>query len=103
MKHADIFVLPSRYEGFGIVLVEAMACGVPVVATRSYEGIEEIIEDESSGLLVPVADEDALAGAMCRLISRPEEKKRFAGNASERLGKFSADHILQKYITVLLG
>ena len=103
MKHADIFVLPSRYEGFGIVIVEAMACGVPVVATKSYKGIEEIIEDERSGLLVPVADEDALAGAMFRLISYPEEKKRFIGNASEKLGKFSAEHILEKYKTVLLG
>jgi len=64
----DVFVLPSRYEGFGIVFVEAMALGVPVVGTRVV-GIEDAVVDGVTGLLVPHGDADALATAVLRLFS----------------------------------
>ena len=65
---ADVFVLPSPAEPFGLVLLEAMALGVPVVATRAGGPIE-IVNHEESGLLVPPSDSRALAGAIIELLN----------------------------------
>ncbi len=64
---ADLLVLPSYYESFGLVLVEAMACGIPVVATRC--GGPEQIVDPASGLLVEVGDSAGLARAVERVLA----------------------------------
>ncbi len=64
---ADVFVMPSRYELFGIVMLEAMACGVPVVATR-FGGPAEVIEDGKDGILVDPTDISALVGALRELL-----------------------------------
>jgi glycosyltransferase involved in cell wall biosynthesis len=76
----DLFVSPSRSEPFGLSIVEAMAAGVPVIATRS-EGALEIIDDEQNGRLVPIADPDALATAIDQLLSDFEECERLSENA----------------------
>jgi glycosyltransferase involved in cell wall biosynthesis len=60
-------VLPSQHEGFGLAAAEAMACGVPVVATRA-SSLPEVVADRETGLLVPVDDPDALAAALTRLL-----------------------------------
>jgi D-inositol-3-phosphate glycosyltransferase len=64
---ATVSAVPSRYESFGLVAVEAMACGLPVVASRAG-GLKFTVEEEISGLLVPPADSDALAAALERVI-----------------------------------
>jgi teichuronic acid biosynthesis glycosyltransferase TuaC len=80
-RASDVFALPSLSEGFGIVAAEALACGIPVVATRS--GGPEDIVGEGQGYLVPTADEGALANALVRALNReglfdPESLSRSA-------------------------
>ncbi len=79
----DLFAVSSRFEGFPIALVEAMATGLPCVAT-AVGGIPEIIEDGTNGLLVPSDDSEALGQAISRMIDEPELAKRcgVAGRAS---------------------
>ncbi|MCK4262308.1 glycosyltransferase [bacterium] len=72
MALLDVFILPSLWEGMPNVLLEAMALGKPIVATR-VGGVEELIEDGVSGALVPPADEEALAGAVIHILARPDK------------------------------
>jgi phosphatidylinositol alpha-1,6-mannosyltransferase len=86
---ADVFAMPSRQgardvEGFGIVLVEAGACEVPVVATRTG-GIVDAVADGDTGLLVAQEDEAALAAAILRLLDNPAEAARMGARARERV------------------
>lgn len=80
---ADIFALPSRYEPFGIVLVEAMAAGLPVVASRTG-GIPDVLEGGNVGLLTPVGDEQALAAALNTLLVNPELRARMGAAGRRR-------------------
>ncbi len=80
----DVFVLPSRDEGYGIVFLEAMAMGVPVVGTRVV-GSMEAVEDGVTGLLVPYGDAAALAEAVLRLFASPELSHRLCAVAADRV------------------
>ena len=71
MQQADVFVMTSLSEGIPVVLMEAMAAGVPVVATR-IAGVPELVDDGSDGLLVLPGDPDATTAAVCRLLADPE-------------------------------
>lgn len=81
LKQADLFVLSSRHEGFGNALVEAMACGLPVVASDCWSVSPEIARHEVDGILVPCGDAGALATALARMM-RSESLRRQLGRAA---------------------
>ncbi|MBI4229550.1 MAG: glycosyltransferase family 4 protein [Planctomycetes bacterium] len=88
----DVFVLASSYEGQGVVLLEAMAAGVPVVATR-VGGVPGVVRDGTDGLLVPYGDEEALAGALRRVWSDRALRERLVESGRERARAFAAGRI----------
>ncbi len=97
LSGASVFVLPSRFEGFPNALVEAMALGVPCVSTRCPTGPEEIISDGVDGLLVPVDDPVALAGAIDRLLGDAALRSRLGAAGRERARMLDAPRIVRRY------
>ena len=95
IARADVFALTSRYEGFGNVLAEAMACGVPVVATRSA-GTEDVVHDGVNGLLVPHSAE-RVAVALARLLLDRGERDRMAASARQSANRFARPAIARAY------
>jgi glycosyltransferase involved in cell wall biosynthesis len=97
MRRADIFVLSSLWEGFGNVLVEAMAMGTPVVSTDCPHGPAEIIRDGETGLLVPPGQPKALAAALQRLIDDPALRRRLGAAGEVRAQDFSSEYVGAAY------
>ncbi len=101
MAAADLFVLSSLFEGFGNVVVEAMACGTPVVASDCPHGPSEIIKDGVNGLLVPVANSRALAEAMLRVLTQPELHASLKRHGLARAQDYRADTVAARYAQAL--
>jgi len=99
MRHAAVFVLSSIAEGFGNVIVEALACGTPVISTDCPHGPREILADGRYGTLVPVGDVDALACAIATSLDRP--KPAMSNELREHLRLFSIETIGRQYIARL--
>jgi len=91
----DIFVLPSLNEGMGRVLVEAMAAGKPIVASR-VGGIPDLVQDGDNGLLVPPGDEKSLAAGIRQLLNDPEKAKMMGQRGKERCTQFSVESMVDK-------
>jgi len=84
---ADVFCLPTRQEGFGIVLLEAMAAGVPIVTTTAG-AVPEVVRDGRDGLLVPPGQPDALADALLRLLGDAPLARSLAASGLDRVRRF---------------
>ena len=101
LSAADLFVLPSRIEGFPNALLEAMACGLAVVSFACDSGPDQIIEHDVNGLLVPPQDSGAMSAAMDRLMSDDKHRARLSGRAKEVARRFSMDEFFDQWEAVL--
>ncbi len=101
LSRASVFVLSSLYEGFPNALLEAMALGVPSVASRCPTGPEELITDGVNGILVPPADSKALAEAIERLILNEDLRKKLGSSAKKRAEEFDVKKIIREFERVL--
>ena len=97
-QDSSIFVLSSRFEGFGLVLVEAMACGLPVVSFDCLAGPDEIITDGHDGLLVPSGDVKVLAQKLKLLMADVELRKRLAQNAIQSAQRYNMNQISEQWV-----
>ena len=97
VARADIFCLPSWREAFGVVYVEAMACGKPVIGCRS-QGAEDIISPGQDGILVEPRDVASLASALGQLLEDPELRQRMGEAARRRSRAFSWDRTAEIYL-----
>ena len=96
----EVFVLPSRVEGLPVALLEAMALGKPIVATRAG-GVPEALADGDSGLLVDIGDEVGLAAAIVTLLKDPDLGRRLGARARQVVReRFSAQTMAQSYLDV---
>ncbi len=94
---ADVFVLPSLFEPYGIVLMEAMAAGLPIVASR-VGGIPEVVLEGENALLCPPGDTAALAVALERLLREPELRVRFGRRGRDHVRQFSWETVLPQWV-----
>jgi len=95
-RRADVFVLPSRFDSFPIVLLEAMAAGLPVVATR-VGGVPDVVEDGTTARLVPPDDVGALAHALASLAAEPGLRARYGAAGRHRATRFAWPSLRTRY------
>ena len=103
LAEADLFVLPSRYEGFPMALCEAMAMGLPVVAADCPTGPREIIRHEVDGLLVAAENPEALAEGLRRLMASPTERQRLGAAACSILDRYGVERVMAMWEALLAG
>jgi len=101
LKRADMFVSSSELEGFPMALCEALACGLPVIATEYHSAVRDIVEDGHNGILVPPGDEETLAATMIRLIEDPRERDRLTTNSVEIGLRFSVKVVMERWEQLL--
>ncbi|MDH4157442.1 MAG: N-acetyl-alpha-D-glucosaminyl L-malate synthase BshA [candidate division Zixibacteria bacterium] len=94
---ADLFLIPSEEESFGLAALEALACGVPVIGT-SGTGLVEVVDDFKNGFLLPVGDTASMARASISLLKNPARLAEFKKTAAETAGRrFGAEKIVTEY------
>ncbi|MCI4320558.1 MAG: glycosyltransferase family 4 protein [Thermoplasmata archaeon] len=96
-RRATLFVLPSEWEAFGLVLLEAMAAGCPIVATE-VGAVPEVLEQGRAGRLVPYGDPDRLAGAIQELLEDPAKAQGFAVRGTQRVTQYGWEQAVDRHL-----
>jgi glycosyltransferase involved in cell wall biosynthesis len=100
LSSADVFLLPSGMESFGLAALEAMACEVPVIATR-VGGLSEVVEDGVSGYLLPLGDVESMAERTFEILNSPELRRRLGKRGRQIAAeKFTPRRALGAYLDV---
>jgi glycosyltransferase involved in cell wall biosynthesis len=97
MAKADVLALSSRVEGLPTVIVEALACGAPIVATNCPHGPAELLGDGTYGRLVPVGDAEAFGDALAATLSEPRDPER----QRQRAAEFSVERAVERYVQLI--
>ena len=95
--HSSMFVFSSRFEGFGMVLVEAMACGLPVISFDCPCGPKDIVKDGEDGLLIEAGNVSALAKGLRSLMSSPEKRNSMSEAAQKNAQRFKIGYVAQQW------
>jgi glycosyltransferase involved in cell wall biosynthesis len=101
MKHADLFVLGSRFEGLPNALLEALALGTSVVATDCPGGVREIQKSAREIVLVPPEEDASLAAAIVATLSKPKTKRPSSRQVAESLSDFDLQKVVREYCRLL--
>ena len=94
---SSIYVMSSRYEGFGMVLVEAMECGLPCVSFDCPYGASDIIRDGEDGYVVDYLNSQQLAFRICELIENDDQRKSFGKNAKRNIQRYKQDLVMKQW------
>lgn len=97
MRRSDVFVLSSFNEGLPLVVLEAMACGCPIISSDCDFGPREILENGKDGILVPVGDVDALSSALLKMLSNKKLRDEYVQKGNERAKDFSMEKTSNEY------
>jgi glycosyltransferase involved in cell wall biosynthesis len=103
MAQASVFVQASLFEGFGVAILEALACGAPVVATDCPSGPSEILRGGEFGILTPPGDPEALAAAIERILDDDPLRQSLRERGRERAKAFSIDRSADSLLRTLIG
>jgi glycosyltransferase involved in cell wall biosynthesis len=101
MREASLFVLPSRFEGYPNALIEALAAGLPVIATSCPGGSEEILAGGDHGLLVPPEDVAALSKALDTFMSAPDLRASYAARARDAVANLEIGKVSRCWLDLL--
>ena len=103
MARADLFVFTSDYEGFPNVIIEAMACGLPIVSTNSKTGPREIIQQGVQGYVVERRDVDAIVRRIETILNSEDLRVIMANNSRKRAKEYDVDVIAERYLDLIKG
>src|SRR4029079_12444196 len=101
LKEASLFVLPSRFEGYPNVLIEALAAGLPVIATSCPGGSEEILAGGDHGLLVPPHEVTALSKELVTFMSAPDLMVSYAARARDAVANLETGKVSKRWLDLL--
>lgn len=100
---SSVFVMTSRYEGMAMVLIEAMECGLPVVAYACKCGPKDVIQDQADGFLIEEGEQENFAEKLILLMKDGELRERFGQNAKQHISRFGEEKVMEKWRALFIS